>query len=65
MLKNFGTSMGIKDPKEEYFFGISFEGQEIFKNAVKTMARLAEEALEGKPVSALMILMCAFLIRLI
>ena len=27
-------------------FGISFEGQEIFKNAVKTMARLAEEALE-------------------
>ena len=46
MLKNFGTSMEIKDPKEGYFFGISFEGQEIFKNAVETMARLAEEALE-------------------
>ena len=46
MLKNFGTSMELKDPKEGYFFGISFEGQEIFKNAVKTMARLAEEALE-------------------
>ena len=46
MLKNFGTSMELKDPREGYFFGISFEGQEIFKNAVKTMARLAEEALE-------------------
>ncbi len=46
MLKNFGTSMELKDPKEGYFFGINFEGQEIFKNAVKTMARLAEEALE-------------------
>ena len=46
MLKNFGTSMDLKDPKEGYFFGINFEGQEIFKNAVKTMARLAEEALE-------------------
>ena len=51
MLKNFGTSMEIKDPKEGYFFGISFEGQEIFKNAVKTMARLAEEALEEAELS--------------
>ena len=45
MVANFGSSMELKDPKEGYFFGISFAGQEVFKNAVKTMARLAEEAL--------------------
>ena len=45
MVANFGSSMELKDPKEGYFFGISFSGQEVFKNAVKTMARLAEEAL--------------------
>ena len=45
MLDNFGSSMEFKDPKEGYFLGINFEGQEIFKNAVKTMSRLAEEAL--------------------
>ena len=45
MLDNFGSSMEFKDPKEGYFLGIHFEGQEIFKNAVKTMSRLAEEAL--------------------
>ena len=45
MVTNFGSSMELKDPKEGYFFGISFAGQEVFKNAVKTMARLAEEAL--------------------
>ena len=44
-LDNFGSSMEFKDPKDGYFLGIHFEGQEIFKNAVKTMARLAEEAL--------------------
>ncbi|SVA23062.1 uncharacterized protein METZ01_LOCUS75916 [marine metagenome] len=45
MVNNFGSSMELKDPKEGYFFEISFAGQEVFKNAVKTMARLAEEAL--------------------
>ena len=45
MVNNFGSSMELKDPKEGYFFEISFVGQEVFKNAVKTMARLAEEAL--------------------
>ena len=45
MLDNFGSSMEFKDPKEGYFLGIHFEGQEIFKNAVKTMSRLAEDAL--------------------
>ena len=45
MLDNFGSSMEFKNPKDGYFLGIHFEGQEIFKNAVKTMARLAEEAL--------------------
>ena len=45
-LDNFGSSMEFKDPKDGYFLGIHFEGQEIFKNAVKTMARLAQEALE-------------------
>jgi len=45
MVNNFGSSMELKDPKEGYFFDISFVGQEVFKNAVKTMARLAEEAL--------------------
>ena len=44
-LENFGSSMEFKDPKEGYFLGIAFEGQEIFKNAVKTMARLAGEVL--------------------
>ena len=44
-LNNFGSSMEFKDPKEGYFLGISFTGQEIFKNAVRTMSRLAEEAL--------------------
>ena len=38
--------IGEIDPKDGYFLGIHFEGQEIFKNAVKTMARLAQEALE-------------------
>ena len=45
MLKNFGSSMTFDMKKDSYFFGISFVGQEVFKNAVKTMARLAEEAL--------------------
>ena len=45
MLKNFGSSMKFDKDKDSYFFGISFVGQEVFKNAVKTMARLAEEAL--------------------
>jgi 3-oxoacyl-[acyl-carrier-protein] synthase-3 len=45
MVGNFGSSMELKDPKEGYFFEISFVGQEVFKNAVKTMARLAEEVL--------------------
>ena len=45
MVNNFGSSMELKDPKEGYFFEISFVGQEVFKNAVKTMARLAEETL--------------------
>ena len=45
MVNNFGSSMELKDPKEGYFFDISFVGQEVFKNAVKTMARLAEETL--------------------
>ena len=45
MLKNFGSSMKFDKNKDSYFFGISFVGQEVFKNAVKTMARLAEEAL--------------------
>ena len=45
MLKNFGSSMKFDKDKDSYFFGINFVGQEVFKNAVKTMARLAEEAL--------------------
>jgi len=45
MLKNFGSSMKFDKDKDSYFFGISFVGQEVFKNAVKTMAKLAEEAL--------------------
>jgi len=45
MLKNFGSSMTFNKNKDSYFFGISFVGQEVFKNAVRTMARLAEEAL--------------------
>ncbi len=45
MLKNFGSSMKFDKNKDSYFFGISFVGQEVFKNAVKTMAKLAEEAL--------------------
>jgi len=45
MLKNFGSSMTFDMKKDSYFFGISFMGQEVFKNAVRTMARLAEEAL--------------------
>jgi len=45
MLKNFGSSMTFEEDKDTYFFGISFVGQEVFKNAVKTMAKLAEEAL--------------------
>ena len=44
MLKNFGSSMKFDKDKDSYFFGISFVGQEVFKNAVKTMAKLAEEA---------------------
>lgn len=46
MLNNFGTSMELKNPKDGYFFDISFVGQDVFKNAVKTMARLAEEAID-------------------
>jgi 3-oxoacyl-[acyl-carrier-protein] synthase-3 len=47
MLKNFGSSMEFFDPASHgYFFDIRFEGQEIFKNAVKTMAKLATDALE-------------------
>ena len=47
MLKNFGSSMEFFDPASHgYFFDIRFEGQEIFKNAVKTMAKLASDALE-------------------
>ena len=45
MLKNFGSSMKFDKDKDSYFFGINFVGQEVFKNAVKTMAKLAEEAL--------------------
>ncbi len=45
MLRNFGSSMNFDRDKDSYFFGISFVGQEVFKNAVKTMAKLAEEAL--------------------
>ena len=47
MLNNFGSSMEFFDPASHgYFFDIRFEGQEIFKNAVKTMAKLATETLE-------------------
>ena len=45
MLKNFGSSMNFDREKDSYFFGISFVGQEVFKNAVRTMSKLAEEAL--------------------
>jgi 3-oxoacyl-[acyl-carrier-protein] synthase-3 len=45
MLRNFGSSMNFDRDKDSYFFDISFVGQEVFKNAVKTMAKLAEEAL--------------------
>ena len=39
--------MDFFDPASHgYFFDIRFEGQEIFKNAVKTMAKLATETLE-------------------
>ena len=47
MLNNFGSSMDFFDPASHgYFFDIRFEGQEIFKNAVKTMSKLAKETLE-------------------
>ena len=49
MLKNFGSNMKIHDlsiEEEANFFGLTFDGQEIFKNAVRTMAKLAKEALE-------------------
>jgi 3-oxoacyl-[acyl-carrier-protein] synthase-3 len=44
ILKNFGSSMNFDRDKDNYF-EIGFVGQEVFKNAVKTMAKLAEEAL--------------------
>jgi 3-oxoacyl-[acyl-carrier-protein] synthase-3 len=37
--------MNFDRDKDSYFFGISFIGQEVFKNAVKTMAKLTEKAL--------------------
>jgi len=49
MLENFGSNMKINNlsiEEETNFFGIIFDGQEVFKHAVRTMARLAKEALE-------------------
>ena len=49
MLKNFGSNMKIHDlsiKEEANFFGLTFDGQEVFKHAVRTMAKLAKEALE-------------------
>jgi 3-oxoacyl-[acyl-carrier-protein] synthase-3 len=44
---NFGTSMEYRDPKKESnVLGIQFQGKEIFKNAVKSMAQYATEVIE-------------------
>jgi 3-oxoacyl-[acyl-carrier-protein] synthase-3 len=37
---------GLSIEEETNFFGITFDGQEVFKHAVRTMAKLAKEALE-------------------
>jgi 3-oxoacyl-[acyl-carrier-protein] synthase-3 len=49
MLENFGSNMKINNlsiEEEANFFGITFDGQEVFKHAVRTMAKLAKEVLE-------------------